>query len=84
MNIKIVPKWVMPLGYGFTFYKTIFIREDAQFNRYVIKHEMCHVRQWERIGKFKFPFLYLVELIKNGYKNNKYEIEARKYGEDKD
>jgi hypothetical protein len=42
-----------------------------------MKHEMCHVRQFEKYGFFNFIFKYLVESIKSGYYNNKFEAEAR-------
>ena len=75
-----VPKWVLPFGYGFTLYKLVFIREDSKDYEYVKQHELVHVEQWTRIGFFKFPYLYIKELIKNGYINNIYEIEARELG----
>ena len=40
-------------------------------------HELTHVKQFQKFGKFKFVFLYLFESIKKGYHNNKFEIEAR-------
>ncbi len=40
-----------------------------------LEHELIHVRQYER-APIIHPILYLFELKKNGYKNNKYEIEA--------
>lgn len=43
-----------------------------------VKHEMEHVRQFAYYGFFKFLFLYLIESIKNGYQNNKFEIAARR------
>jgi len=42
-----------------------------------IKHEMCHVSQFKKYGFFNFIFMYLVESMRSGYFNNKYEIEAR-------
>ncbi|MEO6813147.1 MAG: DUF4157 domain-containing protein [Ginsengibacter sp.] len=41
------------------------------------KHEMCHIEQFKRHGFFSFIFKYLLESIRNGYYNNKYEAEAR-------
>ena len=76
MIVKVVPKWVLPWGFGLTLYKLVLIREDGDYN-YIFKHENIHVKQWTEIGMFKFPYLYIVELIKNGYVNNKYEREAR-------
>lgn len=38
-------------------------------------HEFVHIKQFQRMP-FIFPFLYFLELIKNGYRMNKYEDEA--------
>ena len=80
IKIVTVPRWLMPFGYGLTIYKTIFVREDAN-REVVIAHEYCHTQQWNKIGLLKFPFKYLIELIKSGYLDNKYEVEARKYAD---
>lgn len=42
-----------------------------------LEHEMVHVSQYERFPII-FPILYYIELIKKGYRNNKYEDEAYK------
>jgi len=76
--IIIVPKYILPFGYGLTLYRLALVREDCLDINYVIRHEKVHIRQWTEIGFFKFPVLYAIELVKNGYRNNKYEIEARK------
>lgn len=39
------------------------------------EHELVHIKQFEKYPII-FPILYVLELIKNGYRNNKYEIEA--------
>jgi len=40
-----------------------------------LEHELIHVDQARR-QPFVFPFLYLLENHKHGYRKNKYEIEA--------
>lgn len=80
MKVFKVSKWVLPLGYGLTLYKIILVRKDSNDLPYVVAHENAHLKQWVKIGFFKFPFLYTKELLKNGYKNNKYEVSARKSG----
>jgi len=40
-------------------------------------HEAAHVKQFQQYGFLKFLFLYLKESFKNGYENNRFEIEAR-------
>ncbi len=47
-----------------------------------VKHEACHIRQFETIGYFTFIFKYLLESVRHGYFNNKYEAEARLAEED--
>jgi len=42
-----------------------------------VKHELNHVEQYHRYGYWNFLFQYLVEWMKRGYYNNKFEIEAR-------
>ncbi|RYY71622.1 MAG: DUF4157 domain-containing protein [Chitinophagaceae bacterium] len=42
-----------------------------------VKHELCHVRQYQRYGFLNFISKYLWESIRHGYYNNKFEIEAR-------
>lgn len=42
-----------------------------------LKHEACHIRQFEENGYFIFIFKYLWQSLKHGYYNNKYEKEAR-------
>lgn len=42
-----------------------------------VKHELCHVKQFQQNGYLRFIVKYLWESIKHGYFNNKYEVEAR-------
>lgn len=56
---------------------TIYIRKDLINDERLLGHELCHVHQMNRLGKIKFMFLYTMEQLKSGYRNNKYEVEAR-------
>jgi len=40
-----------------------------------LEHEIIHVKQYERYPII-YPFLYLYELFKNGYRINRFEDEA--------
>jgi hypothetical protein len=42
-----------------------------------VKHELCHIRQFQQHGYLLFIIKYLWESIRSGYHNNKYEAEAR-------
>lgn len=42
-----------------------------------VKHELCHVQQFRHYGFSRFLWLYLIESIRKGYNENKFEKEAR-------
>lgn len=42
-----------------------------------VKHELCHVRQYEQYGVAGFIIRYLWESLRKGYYNNRFEVEAR-------
>jgi hypothetical protein len=52
-------------------------RHDFLKDEKWVKHEMCHISQFRKYGFLNFIFKYLAESMRNGYYNNKYEIEAR-------
>ncbi len=53
-------------------------KEDFLQNEKWLKHELCHIQQFEKHGYAGFIIKYLIESIKKGYYNNKFEVEARK------
>ncbi len=61
--------------------KTIHLYKTSkkQFlqNERWLKHELCHIKQFQQNGYLLFIAKYLWESIKHGYHNNKYEVEAR-------
>jgi hypothetical protein len=61
--------------------KTIYLygttKENFLKDEKWIKHELCHIKQYEEHGIILFLIKYLWESLKVGYYNNKYEIEAR-------
>ena len=50
--------------------------EFLQDKRWLL-HELKHIEQFQRYGFIRFIILYTWESIRNGYTNNKYEIDAR-------
>ena len=52
-------------------------RSEFLENKQWLYHELKHVEQFKKHGSFSFLFLYLWESMRHGYRNNKYEIEAR-------
>ena len=61
--------------------KTIHVHNTTEEaflqNKRWLKHELCHIRQFQQHGYFSFIVKYLWESILNGYYSNKYEVEAR-------
>ena len=60
---------------------TIFLynasSEELTTNKKWLLHELKHVEQFRRYGTVRFLFLYLIESVRVGYSNNKFEVEAR-------
>ncbi len=63
--------------FGRTIYLYNVGRENFINNQRWLRHEVAHVKQYEKLGFIKFILLYLIEFVRNGYENNRYEIEAR-------
>ncbi len=73
---RLLPDWLaITLGRHVFAWRAMNERETA--------HEMAHVRQWQAHG-WKFPIAYLAESLrarragKHWYRDNRFEIEARK------
>ena len=56
----------------------IYIRPDQINNVRLINHEQVHAMQIQRDGVLWQPIKYGFYLLKYGYRNNPYEVEARK------
>lgn len=61
--------------------KTIYLHNTKAANfvesKRWLRHELKHVEQFEQYGFFKFVYKYFIEYLKNGYHQNKFEVEAR-------
>ncbi|WP_400192469.1 hypothetical protein [Hymenobacter sp. B81] len=42
-----------------------------------VAHEMCHIRQVQQYGLLGFLWKYLLESMRVGYYDNRFEVEAR-------
>jgi len=66
---------------AFTLFKTIHLSQSTPRvflnNQRWVAHELTHVRQFATYGNLRFIFMYLSESLRNGYYNNKWEVEAR-------
>lgn len=70
-----VEKVAIVIGHTIHLHKTS--KEEFESDTRWVKHELCHVEQFERYGFINFICRYLWESLKKGYYNNKYEVEAR-------
>lgn len=50
---------------------------DFLHNKKLLRHELCHVKQYQQHGFISFVVQYLWESIRKGYYNNKFEVDAR-------
>ena len=79
MNVRIVtvpfliPNWAAAQTWG----GTILVNQRYMntLTPMLFAHEYVHVLQWRRYT-WRFPFMYVWELIRNGYENNKFERDA--------
>lgn len=78
---KIAAKKIQTNNVAIVIGKTIYLHNsttnDLLQNKKWLKHEMCHVKQFQQHGFFSFIIKYLWESLKKGYYKNKYEVEAR-------
>lgn len=51
---------------------------DFLQNKAWFRHELCHVKQYESYGFIPFVARYLWESLRKGYRQNRFEVEARK------
>jgi hypothetical protein len=56
--------------------RTILVAPRVPMTDRLLRHELAHVRQWER-EPLSFPFRYIASHIRHGYGDNPYEAEAR-------
>lgn len=62
---------------GGTIHLSNVSKEQFLSNEKWVKHELCHIHQFQQYGYLNFIIKYLLESIRTGYYKNKYEVEAR-------
>lgn len=55
----------------------IYMLPEHEHDYELIRHEMVHWQQAERLGAFRFYTIYLWLLVRHGYENHPMEVEAR-------
>lgn len=56
--------------------RTIIVHPDVDLSDRLLRHELAHVRQWQR-APLTFPLRYAWQHLKHGYRDNPFEVEAR-------
>ncbi|HTN17045.1 MAG TPA: hypothetical protein VL092_05135 [Chitinophagaceae bacterium] len=67
----------MAVVWGSTIYLHGVSKTDFLANEAWLRHELEHVRQFRHYGFVRFLYLYILESLRKGYRNNRFEIEAR-------
>jgi hypothetical protein len=68
--------WAVPMPW-----RTVYVIKDKLDSEVLREHERVHYEQMEREGMMLWHLKYLVFLLKFGYRNNPYEVEAyRRFG----
>jgi hypothetical protein len=55
----------------------VYLLPSRMQDHQLIAHEAVHWRQWEQRGTIGYYFGYLYLLLRHGYRNHPWEIEAR-------
>jgi hypothetical protein len=56
--------------------RTIIVHPNVRLTSRLVRHELAHVRQWQR-HPISFPVRYAMNHLRYGYHANPYEVEAR-------
>lgn len=76
---KIMKSKYVALVIGRTIFLHNITKNELLQNKSLLTHELVHIKQYKKLGLIRFLFFYIIEAIKNGYWNNKFEIEARSF-----
>jgi len=57
-------------------WRTIHVLPDHEADAGLLRHEIVHIKQIERDGPLTFSARYLFWLLRYGYRDNPYEVEA--------
>lgn len=60
-----------------SYWNTVYIRPGYENDSRLVRHEKIHLEQMEKEGKFIFSIKYIWYILRFGYLDNPYEIEAR-------
>lgn len=72
-----VGRWIMRRFNGKVIYPFVLFRQNKKdVPTWLFRHELEHVYQVRRMGYFRFHLRYIYLLIRHGYENHPFELEA--------
>lgn len=60
-----------------TLWRTVFVAAHVSLTEELLLHELRHVHQFQ--SDATFPLRYLWETVRHGYRQNRFEVDARDY-----
>ena len=75
-----VVRWLLRrFGYGAVTmpWQTVYVLPERIEDSGLIRHELIHVEQIQRLGAWRWTWQYLWGLLRYGYRDNPLEAEAR-------
>lgn len=77
--IPVLGGWLSGMGgpaAAVTIGRMIIVHPKAPLSRRLLRHELAHVRQWQR-QPWTFSIRYALNHLRYGYEQNPFEVEAR-------
>lgn len=74
---KILKAKQVAIVFGNTIYLHNTTKQAFEANTPWLRHELKHVEQYQQLGYTRFILLYLLETLRHGYYNNRFEVAAR-------
>ena len=88
LRAKIAAYYLNQNNVAIVFGRTVYLYKTSKENflkdKNWVRHELQHIYQYKQYGYINFVFKYLMETFRNGYFNNRFEVEAREKEKDID
>jgi hypothetical protein len=74
---RIMKAYSVAIVFGNTIHLWNITTAEFMRNKRLVRHELKHVEQYQRLGYLRFLVQYLWESWRKGYYQNRFEVEAR-------
>ena len=72
---------LQPTAAAITLWRYVFLAPDTEPEAELLLHELRHVQQFQ--ASRVFPLRYLLESLRRGYQENRYELDAVAFADDR-